>query len=105
MDTGKANSKAWDWEADNHSAWAEIEKEENIRKAANGHPSLRVTVERNVPEEWILPLKGRRVLCMGGAGGQQTPVLSAFGCKVTTIDISRKMIEKDKLKYNLMMRK
>ncbi len=96
MDIRKANSRAWDWEADNGSAWARIESEETIEAARNGRPRIHITVERDVPEEWILPLKGRDVLCMGGGGGQQTPVLAAFGCHVTTLDLSQRMISIDR---------
>ena len=91
----KANSKAWDWEAEHGSGWARIVDEEQIRKARNGHPEISVTVNKAVPETWLLPLKGKHVLSLGGGGGQQTPTLAAFGCDTESADISRVMIERD----------
>ena len=96
MDYKSANSKAWDWEAGHGSAWARIATEEDIEKARNGEPGIRVTINRNVPKEWIEPLKGKAVLALAAGGGQQGPVLSAFGCGVTVLDISERMLERDR---------
>ena len=95
MKYAKANSKAWDWEAEHGSGWAKIVDEEKIRKAKDGHPEICVTVNKTVPEAWLLPLKGRHVLSLGGGGGQQTPTLAAFGCDTESADISHVMIERD----------
>ena len=96
MDYKSANSKAWDWEAGHGSAWARIATEEDIEKARNGEPGVRVTINRNVPKEWIETLKGKAVLALAAGGGQQGPVLSAFGCGVTVLDISERMLERDR---------
>ena len=96
MESGRINSEAWDWEAENSSAWAKIVSEDEIKKAVSGHPSIRVTIEKNVPDEWVAPLKGKHVLSLAGGGGQQTPILSAFGCETECLDISPVMIERDK---------
>lgn len=96
MDTAKANSKAWDWEADHQSLWAEIESPESIRQAREGRPSLRVTIRRCVPDDWVSPLKDGDVLIMGGGGGQQSAVLAAFGCRVTVLDASQRMLDRDR---------
>ena len=96
MDYKSANSKAWDWEAGHGSAWARIATEEDIEKARNGEPGIRVTINRNVPKEWIETLKGKAVLALAAGGGQQGPVLSAFGCGVTVLDISEHMLERDR---------
>ena len=53
MDEKSANSRAWDWEAENGNAWARIVGEDEIEKAKAGNPGLRVTVERNVPDSWV----------------------------------------------------
>ena len=96
MDEKSANSRAWDWEAENGNAWARIVGEDEIEKAKAGNPGLRVTVERNVPDSWVERLRGKDVLILAGGGGQQTPILSAYGCRVTTLDLSERMIERDK---------
>ena len=96
MEYKEANSRAWDWEAEHGSAWAVIASPEMIEKARSGHPEFTITVNRKVPESWLLPLKGGHVLSLGGGGGQQTPILAAFGCDVESADISRVMIERDR---------
>ena len=104
MDITKANSEAWDKEVDDQNWWTRIIDEEKITNAKNGKPEIWVTPSVNVPLSWILPLKGKRVLNACGGGGQQTPILSAFGSLVTVIDISNKQLEQDRIaleKYNL----
>ncbi len=96
MDERKANSEAWDWEAENGSCWAEMAEEREIKAAREGKPNVRITIEKSVPESWYRPLKGKKVLLLASAGGQQTAILAAFGATVTSLDISRKMIELDR---------
>ena len=91
----KANSRAWDWEAEHGSGWARIVDAEKIEKAKAGHPEICITVNKLVPEEWLLPLRGGHVLSLGGGGGQQTPTLAAFGCETESADISKVMIDRD----------
>ncbi len=104
MDEAEVNAKAWDGEVDSGSYWAKIADDEAIRLAREGRPEIRVTIDKKVPDSWIQGLKGCHVLVLGGGGGQQTPVLAAFGCQTECCDISRKMLEKDEealRKYNL----
>ncbi len=96
MDAAEANSRAWDMEAENGSAWARIAGEDEIDAARRGNPGIRVTIDRNVPLSWISALRGKHVLVLGGAGGQQTPVLAAYGCRTECADISRVMLERDR---------
>ncbi|MBO8436745.1 MAG: class I SAM-dependent methyltransferase [Spirochaetes bacterium] len=96
MDISKINGKAWDHEAENGSAWARIISKEAIEKARDGNLELRVTIDKTIPRSWTEPLKGKRVLSLGGGGGQQTPLLAAFGCDVATVDCSSEMIERDR---------
>ena len=83
-------------EAENGSAWARIAGENEIDAARHGNPGIRVTIDRNVPLSWISALRGKHVLVLGGAGGQQTPVLAAYGCRTECADISRVMLERDR---------
>ena len=96
MDAADANSKAWDMESRTGSAWARIAGEDEIAEARAGKPRIRVTVERDVPQKWLEPLKGSHVLVLGGAGGQQTPMLAAYGCQTECVDISPGMLDKDR---------
>ena len=52
--------------------------------------------DRKVPEDWLRDIKGKRVLCLAGAGGLQAPLLACAGADVTVIDISNKMLDKDR---------
>ena len=104
MDWSEINAKAWDGEAANGNAWARIVPEDEIERARNGNPGIRVTIDKNVPLSWIEPLRGKHVLSLGGGGGQQTPLLAAYGCRTECVDKSSGMLEKDRIaleKYNL----
>ena len=96
MDAAAINSKAWDREATCGSAWAQIVSEQEIDEARRGNPGIRVTVNRNVPHNWIEPLKGSHVLILAGGGGQQTPLMAAYGCSTECVDISSEMLSRDR---------
>ena len=104
MNICEANRKAWNNEAENRNYWTLMVSEERIDAAKHGNPGIWVTPFKEVPLPWIEDLKGKEVLLACGGGGQQTPVLASYGCKVTTIDISDAQIEQDRAalaKYNL----
>ena len=50
-----------------------------------------------VPPEWLKNIQGKRVLCLAGAGGLQAPLFACAGAKVTVIDLSGGMLEKDRI--------
>ena len=104
MDIANINGKAWDGEVENNNWWTRIVSQESIDEARKGNPGIWVTPSSNVPLSWIEPLKGKKVLNACGGGGQQTPLLSAYGALVTVIDISKKQLEQDRIaldKYSL----
>ncbi|MBO4409946.1 MAG: class I SAM-dependent methyltransferase [Spirochaetales bacterium] len=104
MDIYDANRKAWNNEASMRNFWTIPVTEDCINEARQGRPEIRATPFRSVPLEWISGLKGKDVLVACGGGGQQTPVLAAYGCRVTSLDISESQIESDRqtlAKYNL----
>ncbi len=92
----RANSMAWDKEEETLSWWSKIVDETLIAEARKGNLELRITTERTVPESWSKRLKDRKVLVLCGGGGQQTPLIAAYGADVTSIDISERQIEKDR---------
>ena len=96
MDICEANRKAWNNEAANRNYWTLMVSEERINAAKQGEPGIWVTPFKAVPLEWIEGLKGKDILVACGGGGQQTPVLAAYGCNVTTIDISDEQIAQDR---------
>ena len=96
IDPIEMNSRAWDYEAGHGSAWAKAVTDGEIGEAREGRLSLRITINKPVPESWTEGLKGERVLLLGGGGGQQTPLLSAYGALVDTVDISPEMLRRDR---------
>ena len=92
MDIYEANRRAWNNEASRHNFWTIMVREEQIEKARQGNPGIWVTPFKTVPLDWIEDLKGKEVLLACGGGGQQTPILAAFGSIVTTLDISDSQI-------------
>lgn len=96
MDIYEANRKAWNSESERRNFWTIAVSEDRIDAARNGKPEIWVTPFRSVPQSWISDLKGKRVLVACGGGGQQTPILSAFGCEVTSLDISENQITQDR---------
>ena len=89
---------------DNQVWWSNCATAEQMDAAKNGKLELTLGSCKPVPKEWIADIIGKKVLCLAGAGGLQAPLLASAGAKVTVIDISRKMLEKDicmAQKYNL----
>ena len=48
------------------------------------------------PAEWLSCIKGKKILCLAGAGGQQGPLFAAVGADVVVFDLSENMLEKDR---------
>lgn len=104
MNTEEVNAEAWNREVEKNNYWSRIVDEESIEKARKGELELRITTEKFVPSSWTENLKKKKVLVLCGGGGQQTPLLSAYGASVTSLDISPSQIEQDRKaleKYNL----
>jgi SAM-dependent methyltransferase len=55
-----------------------------------------LTEQKPVPIDWLLPLKGRDVLCLASGGGQQGPILAAAGANVTVFDNSPSQLWRDR---------
>ncbi|WP_081676101.1 class I SAM-dependent methyltransferase [Butyrivibrio sp. AC2005] len=75
--------------------WTSSATNEELDLARAGRPILHF-YDKEVPAEWLNDIKGKRVLCLAGAGGLQAPILACAGAKVTVIDISNKMLDKDR---------
>ena len=97
MDTEDVNRIAWNEEVKRGNYWSRIVKEEEIERAKEGCPSITITPDRFVPSSWLEGAKGKKVLLLAGAGGQQTPIMSAFGSIVTTVDQSERQLEQDRI--------
>lgn len=75
--------------------WTASASKEQLYAARAGKLKLPF-YDREVPEDWLRDIKGKRVLCLAGAGGLQAPLLACAGADVTVIDISNKMLDKDR---------
>jgi len=92
VDFIEANRKAWNKEANTGNAWSRPVDDSAVEEAKNGNLKLRLAITNEVPQSWVEGLKGKDVLNLGGAGGQQTVLLAAYGCNVTTVDISEEQL-------------
>ena len=89
---------------DNSVWWSNCASAEQMADAKNGQLELTLGISKPVPKDWISDVYGKKILCLAGAGGLQAPLLANAGAKVTVIDISQKMLDKDirmAEKYNL----
>ena len=92
---------------DNQVWWSNCATAEQMDAAKNGSLEITLGGSKPVPKDWIANISGKKVLCLAGAGGLQAPLLASAGAKVTVMDISRKMLDKDILmaqKYDLDIR-
>lgn len=83
---------------DNQVWWSNCATAEQMDAAKNGSLEITLGGSKPVPKDWIAHISGKKVLCLAGAGA---------GAKVTVMDISRKMLDKDILmaqKYDLDIR-
>ena len=81
--------------AENHVWWSCCATEEQLEQTKNGNLVLTLGTSVPVPSEWLGDLRGKKVLCLAGAGGMQAPLLAAAGADVTVLDLSEKMLERD----------
>ncbi|MBI5837710.1 MAG: class I SAM-dependent methyltransferase [Candidatus Eisenbacteria bacterium] len=96
MDILEHNRAAWDREVERGNRWTVPVTPEVIAAAREGCWELVVTPEKPVPREWFGDLEGRDVLCLASGGGQQGPVLSAAGARVTVFDNSPRQLAQDR---------
>lgn len=82
--------------AENDVNWSHTASPEQLEKARSGNIELKVGNDGIIPPEWFGDLRGRKVLCLAGAGGLQAPVLACAGAEVTVLDLSEKMLDRDR---------
>lgn len=82
--------------AENDVNWSHPATPEQLEKARSGNIELKVGNDGNIPPEWFDDLRGKKVLCLAGAGGLQAPVLACAGAEVTVLDLSEKMLDRDR---------
>ena len=79
----------------NQANWTESATKEELDMARTGKLTLHFW-DKEVPQEWLKDIRDKKVLCLAGAGGLQAPLLACSGAKVTVIDLSDKMLDKDR---------
>lgn len=77
--------------------WSACATAEQLHKARQGRLELFFSDEEAVPSTWLGDLHGKKVLCLAGAGGLQAPMLACAGAEVTVLDLSEKMLERDRV--------
>ena len=91
------NREAWDREVDAGNEWTRPVEPEIIAQARAGDWSVVLIGTQPVPRAWFPDeLTGVDVLCLASGGGQQGPVLSAAGARVTVLDNSPRQLGRDR---------
>jgi SAM-dependent methyltransferase len=67
-----------------------------IAAARRGEWQIVLTPTVPVPRAWFGELRGAAVLCLASGGGQQGPILSAAGARVTVLDNSPRQLAADR---------
>lgn len=81
---------------ENDVNWSACATADQLRQAREGLMTLTFGVDGIIPSDWLGDLQGKRVLCLAGAGGLQAPLLACAGADVTVIDLSERMLDKDR---------
>lgn len=90
------NREAWNAQVRRGNQWTIPVDAATIAAARNGEWRIVLTPEKPIPRTWFpADLKGCRLLCLAGAGGQQGPVLAAAGADVTVFDLSPAQLARD----------
>lgn len=80
---------------ENDVYWSACATDEEMQRAREGKLVIKF-FDKEVPTDWLKDVKGKKVLCLAGAGGLQAPLLACAGADVTVLDLSEKMLEKDR---------
>lgn len=81
--------------AESNVDWAACATAKQLKEAREGRLKLNF-FDREIPSEWLRDIKGKKVLCLAGAGGLQGPLLACAGAEVTVFDLSDKMLDRDR---------
>lgn len=96
MDIAAWNRRAWDAQVEKGNRWSQPVGADEVARARAGEWSVVLTPVKPVPREWFGDLSGRDLLALASGGGQQAPILAAAGARVTTLDNSPGMLQRDR---------
>ncbi len=97
FDLLRHNREAWEKEGRTGNPWTIPVSSEEIALAKAGSPRLFLTPTKTIPAEWLAGMKDKKILCLASGGGQQGPLMAAFGSDVTVLDNCPAQLEKDSL--------
>lgn len=90
------NESAWNKQALAQNEWSKAVSTELINDAKEGKWDVHLT-PKPLNKEWLGDVRGKKILCLASAGGQQAPVLAAAGASVVVFDISEEQLKQDKM--------
>lgn len=96
VDVRRYNRDAWDRMVSAGNRWTVPVGPEAIAGARRGEWQLLLTPRKPAPRAWLGDVRGKDVLCLAGAGGQQGPLLAAAGACVTVFDNSPAQLGQDR---------
>lgn len=96
MDIRKYNRDAWNKQVEGGNPWTIPVGDKEIKAARQGDCRIVLTPNKPIPQEWLMPISGRKILCLASGGGQQGPVLAAAGALVTVFDNSPRQLDRDR---------
>jgi SAM-dependent methyltransferase len=96
MNIREYNRIAWDRQVQNGIRWTIPVSAAEIAAARHGEWKIGLTPMKSVPQSWLPPIAGLRILCLASGGGQQAPILAAAGADVTVFDNSPKQLQQDR---------
>lgn len=97
MSYTEINSKMIDRWVNEGWEWSKEISHEDFILAKKNKKGIFLTPIKDVPESWLKDIKGKKVLGLASAGGQQMPVLVARGAIATVMDFSEQMLEKERI--------
>lgn len=81
---------------ENNVNWSACATAEQLQKARSGQLEMTFGIDGRIPSDWLGDLRGKRVLCLAGAGGLQAPMMACAGAEVTVLDLSERMLDRDR---------
>ena len=96
MNYRELNAKTIDRWVEEGWEWGVPVSHETFLRAKNGDWEVLLTPTVPVPHDWFGDLNGKRVLGLASGGGQQGPILTARGARVTILDLSDRQLESER---------
>jgi SAM-dependent methyltransferase len=93
----RINQEGWDRRVEEGDVWTLPVSPEEVARARQGDWAVVLTPNKPVPREWFGDIAGRNILCLASGGGQQGPILSAAGARVTVFDASPRQLAQDEM--------